>query len=277
MTPKEIIDAHPKLPGYDRDAILSLTTFGLIYDAFEDPRYSNPPEYVNVLIDGLESGTVETELVPLPDPPPFNEPLRWEIFSGQTHHQRVCSSVALWLDGQGRTWRHNQSGCSCPGGIADLRSSDGRLVVEVGNTNVCKIIDCLESGLQVLMVPYVTCGLFGILLTPHLEKGHVDTLIEFRRQQLIEAATKIHTPYVPDERSDDLASQKPTVISAEKESRMKKRAEARRQERARAKADHPEFYCTVSGCFRRPSGHPFPGNEGLCYSCATRRAEAKLL
>jgi len=147
----------------------------VVDDALHDYRYSNSETNRIALLKALHAGqVVQMSRVDLPGP---RDDLR--RFSGRGEHQELCSAVAVWLESIGRAWTADHRRLECPDGIADLRTLDGRLTVEVGHTSAQKILACLDAGLEVLMVPYITAGRFGVLLTP--QEGHEHLLDEDRR------------------------------------------------------------------------------------------------
>jgi len=135
-------------------------------------------------------------VVQLPEPIP-----KWQRFTGHEKHQRSCGSVAAWIESGGREWdKSTGTGevYSKAGYRADLQTVDGKLTVEVGMTEVNRVMHCLELGVEVLLVPHVTLGLFGLLLTPSPDRQLFVKLREEEREAILRACLSRRTPYVPE-------------------------------------------------------------------------------
>jgi len=149
-----------------------------VESALHDSRYDNPRRDRAALRAALRNGVVRTARVALPERG-VDAAGNYGTF-GRGEHQAMCAQAAAWLDAAGRAWRAHGIACRCPGGIADIRTVDGKLTVEVGHTKARKILACLDAGFEVLMVPYDTHGRYGVLLTP--EAGHEHLLDDRRRE-----------------------------------------------------------------------------------------------
>ena len=210
---RRIVENHPELPDYESYEMLTHTMFGLVHDAFDDPRYWNPEEDILELLRAMEEGTVEVKIVELP--PPLEGRFGFE---GTPIHYRYCAAAAAWLEAQHRAWTDTDLWNA--GGRADIMTLDKKLAVEAGNTNINKVIDCLEGGVEVLMVPYMTNHLFGILLTPHLREKNVETLLPARLEALKKTATLNRTPFPPYGGQEDNPHQHPEWWRLTQEQRM---------------------------------------------------------
>jgi len=194
---KKLVASHPELDRFERERLLAVVeAFDIIADSLRGGWECSFSEEIAALRRAVESGVVVWSIVPLP-PPVSN----WSIFSGKTDdHRRGCGSVAAWLEANGRRWTHVD--LNYGGGRADVMTTDQTLVVEVGGTRAHKVINCLENDTQMLLVPYITCGVFGVLLTPHLKENGVETLMPGLRERKIaavEARALRRTPHVPED------------------------------------------------------------------------------
>jgi hypothetical protein len=196
MTVKEILDLHPEIQGEDRRRILWRDELSILGCCFHGPYHRNPKKYRDALSQTIRTGDVKLTVVALPEPIP-----RWRRFTGHERHQRSCGSVAAWMESVGRKWdmssgtgeTYSAAGCR-----ADLQSVDGNLTVEVGLTGVDRVMHCLEMGVEVLLVPHVTLGLFGLLLTPLPGKKLFIQLRDEERERIRRACLSRHTPFVPE-------------------------------------------------------------------------------
>lgn len=145
-----------------RRLVDALDLVEVVGNALEDARYDNDYDDCRALAVALRGGQV-VQARRVEFTAAFAEPGR---FSGRDEHRHLCSCAAAWLDAAGRKWVSDCTGLRCPDGIADIRTVDGRLAVEVGHTRAHKVLACLDAGLEVLLVPYITGGRFGILLSP---------------------------------------------------------------------------------------------------------------
>jgi hypothetical protein len=152
----------------------------------DDPRQENSnrdlEELEVVLADKVKLEIVK--MTPVPDDGTF----RLDRFSGQFEHQLLCAAVAKYLDGLGREWTILRKHLRCPGGIADIITTDGRLVVEAGCTRAKKVVSCLADGRQVMLVPFDGDGEMAFLLTP---KGSYKSILAARSRVAEEVADKL--------------------------------------------------------------------------------------
>jgi hypothetical protein len=201
MTIREILDLHPEVQGEERAQILCRDEIGILGCCFHGPYDNNPKKYREALFETIRSGEVRMTIIQLPEPIP-----RWQRFTGHEKHQRSCGSVAAWIESIGREWdKSTGTGevYSKAGSRADLQTVDGKLTVEVGLTKVDGVMQCLELGVEVLLVPHVTLGLFGLLLTPLPDKRLFVQLREEEREAILRACLSRHTPYVSEVEGDD--------------------------------------------------------------------------
>jgi len=152
--------------GQGRNEVDALPLWNIVDDAFHDRRYDNSEDEVGALRLSVERGEVVLRRIDLPreEDCASEDPHHHARFSGGEEHRRICSVAARWLTSRGREWSCLQWHLDCPGGKADIVTLDGELTVEVGHTRADKIVKCLVRGLEVLMVPYITMGRFGVLL-----------------------------------------------------------------------------------------------------------------
>jgi len=155
-----------------------LSVVEAVESALHDLRYDNPRRDRAALRAALRDGVVRATRVALPEQG-IDDAGNYGTF-GRGEHRAICAQAAAWLNATGRAWRAYGSACRCPGGVADIRTVDGKLVVEVGHTKARKILTCLDAGIEVLMIPYDTLGRYGVLLTP--EVGHEHLLDDRRRE-----------------------------------------------------------------------------------------------
>lgn len=162
-------DAAKNAPGsvfedMARRPVATISPTDVFANAFEgDSRYHSNPADVKLLLDSIASGAVIMNRIDLP--PSSSDGKELSLFSGQQTHQHLCSSVARWLESQGKEWKSDASHCCSAGGIADVVAVDGSVFAECGMTRADKVLKCLHAGQPVLLVPYFFDEDIGWLLT----------------------------------------------------------------------------------------------------------------
>lgn len=79
----------------------------------------------------------------------------FSLFSGRTiGHQRLCAQVAAWLLAYGRGFSTTNQSLAYSGGVADVASTDGKVLAECGYTGVGKILRGLHEGFEMIVASY---------------------------------------------------------------------------------------------------------------------------
>lgn len=128
-----------------------ITSVDVFNAAFKgDSRYSSDPADIKLLLDSVASGAVLMQRIDLPP----SDYKMIGLFTGKQEHQHLCSSVARWLEQQGKEWKGDAHHCCSAGGVADVVAADGSVFAECGMTRVDKVLKCLHAGQSILLVPY---------------------------------------------------------------------------------------------------------------------------
>jgi hypothetical protein len=79
-----------------------------------------------------------------------------ELFSGRSdRHKLICKMCACWLQSKNIGWSARLDHLRHRGGIADVISKDRTISFEAGYTSAAKILAATDTGMSVMVVPYI--------------------------------------------------------------------------------------------------------------------------
>lgn len=114
----------------------------------------------------LSKGEIEMQRVTFPPRRQYPLAMLAKMPGSTEDHRMLCAEAADYITAKGWSWRVTERFTRYAGGIADVADLGGRLYVECGYAHASKIIMSVETGVSVLVVPYLrTTPTLGFLFT----------------------------------------------------------------------------------------------------------------